>query len=237
MTHVEEGVLQAYLDAEVSAGARVEIDTHLQSCSACTAEMERIRTASQLFAAAVREADVAAPMLAAQARLAAARKLPRSLPAPRPRRALARAAMFVIGIAAVASAAVPGSPLRAWISSALTSAGLLEEQQSAAAPEAPREAPAVPRAGGDATSFFIDPVDNRVQIILTDIAPSVTVRVEEAEDERASVEVAEARRFDRASGRFEVIGVESGTIVVRIPKGIDAVVKQDGKTIIPRRAQ
>ena len=236
MTHVEEGVLQAYLDAEVSAGARVDIDKHLQSCTACTAELHRMRTASQLFANALRDADVMAPMLPAQARIVAARKLERpttSLPAPRPRRALARAAMFIVGLAAVASAAVPGSPVRAWISSALTRAGLLDEPQSAAAPEVPAEAPAVPRSGPDATSFFIDAVDNRVQIVLTDIGSDVTVRVEQSDGTRASVETSEAARFSRTSGRFEVIGVKSGAITVRIPRGLDAVVEQDGKTIFP----
>ena len=231
MTHVEEGVLQAYLDAEVTAGARVEIDRHLQSCSACTAELHRMRSASQLFASAMRGADVTAPVLAAQARIASARKLERTLPAPRPRRALARAAMFIVGLAAVASAAVPGSPVRAWISNALTRAGLLDEPQSAAAPEVPAEAPAVPRDGPAPTAFYIDAVDNRVHIVLTDLAPEVTVKVEEFDGQRALVEASDARRFARTSGRFEVVGVEKGTVLVRIPRGTQAVVEQDGRIL------
>ena len=230
MTHVEEGVLQAYLDAEVAAGTRVEIDKHLQSCSICTAELHRIRSASQLFSTALRGADVVAPVLAAQARLANARTFERTLPVPQPRRAFARAAMFIIGLAAVASAAVPGSPVRAWISSALTRAGLLDEPQSAAAPEVPAEAPAVPRSQA-ATSFFIDAVDGQVHIVLTDIKPEVSVKVEEFEGSRASIEATDARRFARTSGRFEVIGVEKGTVLVRIPKGLEAVVEQDGKIL------
>ena len=231
MTHVEEGVLQAYLDAEVAAGTRVEIDKHLQSCSTCAAELHRIRSASQLFTTALRGADVVAPVLAAQARLASARTFERTLTVPQPRRAFARAAMFIVGLAAVASAAVPGSPVRAWISSALTRAGLLDESQSAAAPEVPAEAPAVPRSGQTATAFFIDAVDGQVHIVLTDVKPEVSVKVEEIDGSRASIEATEARRFARTSGRFEVIGVEKGTVLVRIPRGLDAVVEQDGKML------
>jgi hypothetical protein len=239
MMHVEEGVLQAYLDAEVTAGARAEIDKHLQSCSACNAELHRLRSASVLFSHALKQADVAAPVLAAQVQLAAAhkleRKLPTTVPAPQPRRALARAAMFIVGLAAVASAAVPGSPVRAWISTALTRAGLLDDPQSSAGPALTGEAPAVERGTPEPTVFFIEPVDGRVRVVLTNVKPAATVTVQPTDASRVEVEVTGAAakaHFESTSGRLAITGVEGGTVVVKVPRSLpNATVEQDGQTI------
>jgi hypothetical protein len=236
MTHVEEGVLQAYLDAEVTAGARAEIDRHLQSCSTCAAELERMRGASQLFHSLMGDSDVAVPVLAGQARFATARRLEHKLPTPQPRRAWARAAMFVVGLGAVASAAVPGSPVRAWISDALTRAGLLNESPSAAAPVIPEEAPAVQRdVTAESTALAIDVVDGRVRIILRNVSEDATVTVRVVDSDRATVEasgIAAKARFRTGAGLLEVDGVAGGSLVVEVPRSAtDAVVQQDGKTI------
>jgi hypothetical protein len=237
MMHVEEGVLQAYLDAEVTAGVRAEVDKHLQSCSACQAEMHRLRAASLLFSNAIKQADVVAPVLAAEVQFAAARKLERkvAIPAPRPRRALARAAMFIVGLAAVASAAVPGSPVRAWISTALTRAGLLDDSQSSAGPVVRDEASAVERGTPEPTGFFIEPVAGRVRIVLTNVKPAAVVSVQTTDARRVEIEVtgAAARaHFERTSGRLAISGVDGGTVLVKVPRSIpNATVEQDGKTI------
>jgi anti-sigma factor RsiW len=237
MMHVEEGVLQAYLDAEVTAGVRAEIDKHLQSCSACNAELHRLRTASLLFSNAVRHSDVVAPVLAAQVRLGAAQKLESkvAIPAPRPRRAFARAAMFIVGLAAVASAAVPGSPVRAWISTALTRAGLLDDPQSSAGPVVRDEAPAVERGTSAPTVFFIEPVAGSVRVVLTNVKPGVVVSVQAGDAPRVEVEVvgAAARaHFESTSGRLAISGVEGGSVLVRVPRsGPTAIVEQDGRII------
>jgi anti-sigma factor RsiW len=235
MTHVEEGVLQAYLDAEVSAGARADIDRHLQSCSACAAELERARGASQLFHDAVRNSDVVAPVLAAQARFASARRAEHKLPTPQPRRAWARAAMFVVGLGAVASAAVPGSPVRAWISDALTRAGLLNESPGAAAPPIREEAPAVERNAPESTALAIEAVDGRIRVLLRNVDPGTTVTVRVVDGDRATVEAtgpAARARFRTGAGLLEMEGVSGGTVLVQVPRTArDAVVQQDGKTI------
>jgi hypothetical protein len=241
MTHVEEGVLQAYLDAEVTASARAEIDKHLQSCSACVAELHRLRSAAELFSTLVRQTDVAvpvviAPMAAAPSPVVAppSFELERKVPRPRPRRALARAAMFIVGLAAVASATVPGSPVRGWINAALTRAGLLDAPQSAAAPEVNEEAPAAERAP-DITPIGIEPVNGRARVILTNIRPPAAVKIEETDG--GKVEVVLAGRANRARvsvnpGRLSVNDVTGGVVTVRIPRTLQhAVVEQDGITI------
>jgi anti-sigma factor RsiW len=238
MTHIDEGVLQAYLDAEVTAGARAEIDKHLQGCSDCAAELGRLRGAALLFSNAVRHTDVQAPVLMAQARFAGVRRLERkavAAPAAGPRRALARAAMFIVGLAAVAGAAVPGSPVRAWISDALVRAGLLDEPQSAAAPASPAEAPAVQRDASESTALAIDPVDGRVRVILKNVKPETSVTVSVIDGPRVVVEAtgaASKARFRTGAGSLEMTGVDGGTIVVQIPRGVlDGLVQQDGKVI------
>lgn len=235
MTHVEEGVLQAYLDAEVTAAARADIDRHLHSCSVCAAELERMRGASLLFHNVVRDSDVMPPVLAARARLAGVRRFERAPSAP-PRRAWARAAMFVVGLGAVASAAVPGSPVRAWISDALSRAGLLNESPSAAAPALPEEVPAVQRdATAESTALSIDAVDGRLRVVLKNVSAEASVTVRLVDTNRALVEatgVAARARFRTGAGLLEMDGVQGGTVVVEIPRSAtDAVVQQDGRTI------
>lgn len=239
MTHVEEGVLQAYLDDEVTGSARVDIDTHLMSCEACRTELGRMRNASEVFASAVRTSDVAAPVLSARAQIARARKLQIPVPSDSPRRAFARAAMFVVGLAAVASATVPGSPVRGWISNALTRAGLLDSPEGAAAPAGTEEAPAVERAGPESAGVFIEPADGRLRVILTNVHADTKVEVQISDGARAHVEAngAAARaRFRTGAGRLEVVGVEGGSVVVQMPRAIqDATVEQDGRIIFRSR--
>ena len=237
MMHVEEGVLQAYLDAEVTAGARAEIDKHLQSCSTCSAELHRMRSASLLFSSAIKQSDVVAPVLVAQVQFAAARKLEHKLTAPAatPRRAFARAAMFIVGLAAIASAAVPGSPVRAWISTALTRAGLIDAPQRSAGRAVTDESPSVERGTPQPTVFFIEPVAGRVNVVLTSVKPAATVTVQPSDAARVEVEVSGAAaraHFESTSGRLTITGVEGGTVVVKVPRSLpNATVDQDGKTI------
>ena len=234
MTHLELGVLQAYLDDEMAADARVDIENHLQACPVCAAELEQLREASTVFAAAVAGTDVVVPVLTAQARFAKLRRQDDRSPVA-PRRALARAAMFIVGLAAVASAAVPGSPVRGWISDALTRVGLLDQPQSAAAPAVIDEAPAVATDSGATAAISIEPVDGRVRVVLTNVHADATVSVETVAATRAFVEtkgLAAQARFRTGPGRIEVIDIGGGNVVVQIPSSVkDATVEQDGRVI------
>jgi hypothetical protein len=235
MTHVEEGVLQAYLDAEVTAGARADIDKHLHSCSTCAAELERMRGAAQLFREVMHDGDVAVAMLPAHARFAAARRVARIMPAPKPRRAFARAAMFIVGLGAVASAAVPGSPVRGWINDALMRVGLLAAPETAQIPPLPAPEPFMPQDAVESTSLAIEAVGGRVRIVLKNVSDETAVEVRVVESDRALVEAtgAAARaRFRTGAGLLEIDGVHGGSVVVEIPRSVtNAVVTRDGATI------
>jgi hypothetical protein len=238
MAHIEEGLLQAYLDDEV--GGRAELDAHLQGCAACMAELARLRGASQVFASAMRAADVAAPVFAA---FTAVRRNPAE-PAPRrplfARLPLARAAMLMIGFAAVASAAIPGSPVRAWLSDALRSVGVLPEIEQPAAPVVPdsqASAGAVEQGGGPA-ALSILPSEGRLRIVLTDVSSAANVRVRMIDGDRALVQAsgdAARARFRTGPGRIELIGIGKGEVVIDVPDGArDVRVESDGKVLFEK---
>lgn len=239
MAHFDEGTLQAYLDDEV--GVRTEIDAHIHTCAACAAELDRLRAASQLFATAVRSADVNAPVDAAAAAIERSRQ-PEVVAPRRPliRLPLARAAMFLIASAAIASAAIPGSPVRAWISGALRSVGVLPRIEKPAAPvvSEPRPSADGVEPGNDAAALSIQPVEGRVLVILTDVAPEARVRVRVVDTDRvlvqASGEAARAR-FKTGPGRVELIGVGKGDVVVDVPaSALDARVEADGRVLFEK---
>lgn len=247
MAHIEEGVLQAYLDDEV--GARAEIEAHVRTCGTCAAELDRLRSASSLFATAMHSVDVQAPAVAAPAAItsiAPIRPAFAAAPVARHERTwlsvpLARAAMLLLGFAAVASATIPGSPVRAWISDALRTAGVLEQEQEQPAapvvPETPASAGAVDQ-GDDAAALSIEPVDGRIRIILTGVSASANVRVRMVEADRALVQAsgdAAKARFVTGPGRIEMIGVGAGDVIIEMPKSVtDASVIADGKVLFVR---
>jgi hypothetical protein len=238
MAHIDEGMLQAYLDEEV--GARAEIDAHLRSCGECAARLEELRGASRLFAAAVHAGDVAAPAFAAFTAIRRAQE-----PQAAPRRSVARvpltrAAVLLIGFAAVASATVPGSPVRDWLSDALRSIGVLPDNEQPAVPVVPdsqASAGAVEQGSGPA-ALSILPSEGRLRIVLSDVSSAATVRVRMIEGERALVQAsgdAARARFRTGPGRIELIGIGKGEIIIDVPDGaLDVRVESDGKVLFEK---
>ncbi|MGQ0815407.1 MAG: anti-sigma factor family protein [Gemmatimonadota bacterium] len=237
MAHIDEGTLQAYLDDEV--GARADIEAHLSACGTCAAELERLRSASRLFASVFHNADVQAPALPAFAAVRRAHIQPIARPRV-PRMPLTRAALLLFGFAAVASATIPGSPVRGWLAGALRGVGGLPDQPEPAAivTDSPASAGAV-EEGSDAAALSIEPVAGRIRIILTNVSPETNVRVRLIDGGRALVETsgeASRARFRTGPGRIELIGVGKGEVVVEIPAAVtDALVAADGKVLFERR--
>jgi hypothetical protein len=239
MAHIEEGVLQAYLDDEV--GARAEIDAHVHGCATCAAELERLRSASQLFASAIQSGDTRAPVLSALAAVKRANPVRTQPVITQPARRfarvpLARAAMLLFGFAAAASATIPGSPVRAWVGDALRSVGVLQQEEPVApvVPDTPASAGAVEQ-GDDAAALYIEPIDGRIRIVLTNVSDDANVRVQIIEGNRALVQATGAAakaRFRTAPGRIEMIGVGSGDVVIDMPASVkDASVVADGRVL------
>ena len=244
MAHIDEGTLQAYLDDEVAA--RAEVDAHLAACTECAAELARLGAASQLFATAVHSADAKAPTYAALNAVKARRSPPLRTPEFTQRRTftrmpLARAALLVIGLAAVASAAIPGSPVRALIADALRFVTGADKDETAVVP--PRVDTEVAEPVFDSRSdlsaaLSIQPVQGRVRVVLSSGANAATVRVRVVDSDRATVHASGAAaqaRFRTGPGRIEVTGIEGGEITVDVPRSAsNARVELDGRLIFEK---
>jgi len=239
MIHIEQGELQAYLDEEATLGARAHIDSHVEACAACAAELDRMRAASALFATAIRGADTQAPVFAAQAAVSAARRQARRQRFAFSRGALLRAALFMIGFAALASAAIPGSPVRSWISTALRSMRITPaiEIPARRTPDARAITPTVESVTG-AAALSIRPVDGRVRVVLTDVAFDANIHVRLYDGDRAVVQASGAAsraRFRTSPGRLELVGVGNGEVTIDLPRSAtDARVEADGRVLYPK---
>jgi hypothetical protein len=243
MRHVETGELQAYLDHEVTSDVRARIESHIHACAACAAELEQVRAHATLFATALNAVDMPAPAFTAFAAITAARRAERKRPALFSRAALSRAAVLVIGLGAVASATLPGSPVRTWISDALRSIGVISTPAPTPAPApAPGSVPAAPLAPETGVNTLsIQPAEGRVRVILTDVADDATIRIRLVSSNRANVQAtggAATARFRTAPGSLEVIGIEKGIVAIDLPRSVlDASVEADGRTLFRKRGE
>ena len=238
MTHIESGELQAYLDEEVAAGSRAQIDRHLRACTECATEVKELRAASSLFASLLHAADAAAPVMQARAIVAAQRTdTPRKRMAFS-RSALAKAAVLMLGFAALASAAIPGSPVRAWISDALRGSRPAVVPTPAPVEVSPSAAAPAATPGTDEAALSIEPADGRVLILLSGVTGETTIRVRLVDSDRALVQTsggAAHARFRTGPGRIEVLGIEKGEVTIEMPRSvIDARVEVDGRVLFQK---
>lgn len=239
MTHPNEGTLQAYLDHALSAEDAAGVAGHLEHCPACRAELESLARAAAAFAAALAVLD--APSDVAVARAAVVRRAARSAdpvrigPVVRPlRRAFLRAAMLILATAAVAAAAIPGTPLHRWIVDAWReSVARVVGTPPSPAPTArvPEAAPAPPTAG-----VSVLPAGDRVRIAFDHLAPETVVQVRLVDREEAAVEAsgpAASARFKTGPGRIEMVGGGAGDVRVEVPRSVGrASVESDGRLLL-----
>ena len=230
MTHVEHGELQAYLDGEVGGRASV-IENHLRDCTQCASELAQLKHASTIFATALRGVDIAVPARPVIA-MTAARK-PAGLWSGN-RAALARAAMFLLGAAALASAAIPGTVVHTWISEQIhkiTATSTPTATVTAPAPAPRKDIPVLP---AEAAAISIQPSEGHVMVVLTNVAKDANVRVRLVDATKAQVQAtgpAAHARFRTGPGRIEVLNVKKGEVVVEIPRGVSARVVADGRVL------
>jgi hypothetical protein len=232
MSHFPEGVLQAYLDDEVGADARAQVDAHVSACADCSTRLQDLRDLAALFASAVQTLDVRPIPAAALAELhvrAQQRSWRERLVGSR--RALARAAMFVVGITAVAAAAVPGSPLRGWLID--TWEAIAGDQEVVAPPAQPEPAPEPAGTAARASA-----ANGRIRVLLRSPDPSSRVHVTLIDGERAVVEATGAAgaapRTRTGSGWVELVG-GAGDIRISLPRAVPhATVEIDGRLYLAK---
>lgn len=229
MSHVDEGTLQAWIDGELTGTGQVDVETHVAACATCAAEAHTLRDLDSRVhevLLGVGEAPVAGlPVLSQIRRRARGRGVTRLVPA-----GLLRAAIVLLALAGIVSAAIPGTPLRQWIEDVFT----LEPE----APESPviPEQPVVPTPEAPVpvqlTSITIAPQDGYIVVRLRSLAPQVEIRLEVVDDTRASVEFVNDPdvRPLTAAGRIEITNITREPVTIRIPRSAgDATVEVNGQ--------
>jgi anti-sigma factor RsiW len=230
MSHFTEGVLQSYLDEEVAADARAQFHAHMSECAECAARLQLLREANASFALAVSSLDLpAVPSVGIDELRTRARQQEWQERRRGASQRWSRAAIVVIGLSAVAAAAVPGSPFRDWLIGAWNALAEKEPEipQAPAVqqePEAPAESP---------TLANVTPVSGRVRIGLQGPARGTRVQVTLVDAERATVETA-ATRFRSGPGWLEAVGV-TGEVRIALPRGLaSAYVEVDGRVYVAK---
>jgi hypothetical protein len=230
-THPEEGTLQALLDGEVRPEERAALERHLAECPACAAEAEALREASAVFGSAVLLLDPPTEPAAverARWRLEGVRR-DRARAAGWGGATARRAALLLLGSAAVLSATVPGSPVREWLAGS-------NDAPVAAVHEEETAAPVAMRAAAAPSGVSVRPETGRMRVVLRDLAPGVGLRVQLHDGERVGVWASgEAARapFRTAPERIELDGAAGGEIRVEVPRATaHFVLEVNGRTYL-----
>lgn len=240
MTHVSEGVLQAFLDDELPAEERGAVAAHLLECPPCRAQLDRLRADAAVFSAALAALDTAPDLTAARRRVVPGPRVrigPQTSAAATTRRALVRAAVLILVAAGAAAAAVPGSVVRrlvvnVWHEATRLVVGTPERPRrplpppvvTAPAPAPPVEAPAA--------GVSVLPYEDRVAVALRALPANARIRVRLVDSDRATVEAAgipAAPRFRTSPGRIEMNGA-AREVRIELPRSVEyAIIDVDGR--------
>lgn len=236
--HLGEGTLQALIDGELSPPERAQAETHLAACPACAAGLRELRGVHERVTSLLAGGDVAAPVAQAQMSLRARRL--RARPAVNWPQALLRAAILVLGLAGVAAAAVPGSPVREWITQ-----NVLPHPRPHQRPRLHPvvQAPPPARPPAEATSgVSIRTEKDVVRVVLTGASPRLEIVARLVDGDRAGVVArgphSASRRFRTSPGRIEVIGAGAGALEVNLPRSAGrAVVEVNGRVYVTKQGE
>jgi hypothetical protein len=217
MTHATEGMLQAWLDDELAEGVRAELAGHLAACAQCADEAAALRAVNDRVRTALAVLDVPAPALASAPALRQ-----RVAPAPaargvaRLRGSLSRAAGLVLVTVGAASAAIPGSPVRSWITGAWDRvSSLFVGERTAPVADAPVTVPAA-----DEAYAAVALADGQVRVMLAQPTGVATLRVRLIDGNRARFFSTDTGvRYVSATGRLEISEISGGDVTIELPRG------------------
>lgn len=207
-THPTDGDLRAFLDGEVGPDERRTTREHLRGCRRCRDAADAMREAEEEVRRALALLDP--PARADEARRGVeARLRPSFGPA---RSAVAKAALLILALGAGASAAVPGSPVRAWLGAAWSS--VTGEQSPPGAAVTAAEA-----------GVRVAPSEGRIRVELSGVADGTPVRVRLTDRPTAGIAAPAGARFRSAEGsiRATLDGTSSAAAEVRVelPRAVD----------------
>lgn len=226
MSHVAEGSLQAYIDGEIGGAEYDALRDHLAVCAVCSSELATMRRSSELVHDALASLDVTAPLLRARAHVAAERRRGNRV-ARLGAAGLAKAAMLLLALGGVVSAAIPDSPVRraleatyARVAQLIGGTDMPEPVVELLEPAADLPDPMVARV---VESVSVMPSNGQIRVVLHPPAGMVEVIVRMVDGGRANVVTSmedEAVRFIRGTGRVEVSGMSTGEVTIELPRSL-----------------
>lgn len=240
MTHVDEGTLLAHLDGQ-GGDDREEVAEHLAACPRCAAELRSLRDMSAELRGALLLTDVPAPVEAARARVFAAhptvvrdvRDARRVFHLGPFRVGLLQAAALALVLAGVVAAAIPGSPLRQWVESALAALTGGAAEPVVVTPVEPVPEPSAPAPVPAPDETRVQAVNGRVHVVLRDPPANARIVIDLSDDDRATLSATAS--FEQSAGRLEAFAIREGDIEITLPRtGVRGTVEIDGRIVVQR---
>lgn len=197
MKHVTDEEMIRYVDGELGAPERSQVDDHLEACAGCRRELRSLRRTSERLAEDLELAG-----------------LPESLRDFKPRRSppgsgtsrggVAAAATVLLLVAAAALAAAPGSPFRAWLAESMSDVSVWLGDVSEARPSS------------SSSGLGVEPHDGVILVAVDEATSGASVRVRLVDGSYAAV-WARGARYHTAAGRVDVRGA-NGDVRVHLPR-------------------
>jgi hypothetical protein len=235
MSGLDEGRLLAYLDGELEGDDRAEVAAWLDASDEARAALAEVERRRSVVARAVASLETPAPDVEA-ARARVMRRGSAARPGWWSRARLAQAAVLVLLLgAAGVSAAVPGSPLGAWLRSVFTDtpaapAGAAPE---GVVPEAEAEGPT------DEMGLRVRPAAGVLDVALSGVPADREVVVVLVDSDHGAVYAGRAT-FRSGAGRIEaaVDAAGAGPVRVEIPRSVaSATLRVDGRVWLRKRGE
>lgn len=240
MSNFDEGRLRAWLDGELAPGEGLELQARFHQDPHMVRAAEDIRAREARVGSLLSTLDVTPPVERVRRALETARSGSRNEDLapyradPRSRVAvsrasgarLAQAATLVLFLAGAASAAIPGSPVRAWLDRALGSG----PEPAAIVPGLAEEP--VPEEGG----LYVAPGRDRLDVDLVGVPSATEIVVTLVPGDTAVVYAPEGSEYewDAELGRARA-NVSGGPVRLELPDGVDVDLIVDDRVYMSRR--
>lgn len=233
--HLSEGRLLEHLDGALGAEGSADVEAHLASCAACRGALVALRVRSASLGRLLETIDVEPPAERVRNAVAEARRRHASR-RPRPsggggswwsrRSRLAQAALLLLllGVVGGLSAALPGSPVRSW----LTSVG---------------EAPVEPTAGSpERTAVLGEPLSGSLTVAVDGLRDGDVVEVEWIDGASPRVSAPSGSRYRVVPGTVEAEvgrppggpsgGAAPARVTVELPRRLTSVVVETDRGVL-----